>query len=406
MIDVEKIRQDFPMFSSHPSLVYFDNGATTFKPRCVIDAVTEFYVSGTSNVHRGDYPIAIEADRHYDESRKTIAKFLNCEPKEVVFTAGATASMNQIAYGFAHNFLKAGDVILTTEAEHASNLLPWYRLEHEYGIKVEYIPVDRQGVCHIEDVEKAIHPSVKAIAIAHVTNVLGSVQPVKEIAELAHKHGIYVVVDGAQSVPHRPTDVKDLDVDFLAFSSHKMCGPGGVGILYGKYELLQQMDPMMLGGGMNARFQSCGDMQLKNAPEKFEAGTPNIEGVIGVGAAAGYLMSIGMEEIHAYEKELRRYFADKMKQLDNIEFYNPDNETGPVTFNGKGVFAQDGAGYLATKDIAVRSGNHCAKILHEVIGTDQTIRASLYFYNTKEEVDRFVEAAKEISVENAISFLF
>ena len=211
------------MFSSHPDLVYFDNGATTFKPRCVIDAVTEFYVPGTSNVHRGDYPIAIEADRHYDESRKIIAQFLNCDPKEVVFTAGATASMNQIAYGFAHNFLKAGDVILTTEAEHASNLLPWYRLEHEYGIKVEYIPVDRQGVCHIEDVEKAIHPSVKAITIAHVTNVLGSVQPLKEIAALAHRNGIYVVADGAQSVPHRPTDVKDLDVDFLAFSSHKMC---------------------------------------------------------------------------------------------------------------------------------------------------------------------------------------
>ncbi|MBE6123002.1 MAG: cysteine desulfurase [Solobacterium sp.] len=405
MIDVEKIRQDFPMIRNHPELIYFDNGATTFKPQCVIDAVTAFYTHGTSNVHRGDYEIAVQADRHYDASRRSIARLLNCDPKEVAFTAGDTAALNQIAYGMGRNFLKSGDTILTTEAEHASNLLPWYRLEKEYGIHVEYIPVDRQGVCHMEDVEQAWHEGVRAVAMAQVTNVLGSLQPVKEIAAYAHRHGAYMIVDGAQSVPHRPTDVRDLDIDFLAFSSHKMCGPDGVGVLYGKYELLQKMDPVFLGGGMNARFQSCGEMLLKEAPEKFEAGTPNIEGVIGLGAAAEYLMSIGLDNIMEYERDLRAYFASEIKKLDHLEFYNPDNETGPVAFNAKGIFAQDAAGYLASRNVAVRSGNHCAKILHEIIGTDQTIRASLYFYNTKEEVDRFIEAAKDISIENAISIL-
>ena len=406
MIDVEKIRQDFPMIRNHPELVYFDNGATTFKPRRVIDAVMNFYTHGTSNVHRGDYTIAMEADRSYDTSRKSIAKLLNCDPREVVFTAGDTASMNQAAYGMGKNFLKEGDVVLTTKAEHASNLLPWYRLEKEAGIKIEYIPVDVYGVCHIEDVEKAMHPGVKAVAVAQVTNVLGSLQPIKQIAAIAHQNGAYMIVDGAQSVPHRVTDVKDLDVDFLAFSSHKMCGPSGVGVLYGKYDLLQKMDPVFLGGGMNARFKADGSMILKEAPEKFEAGTPNIEGVIGIGAAAEYLMDIGLENISAYEKELRRYFASRMEELDNIEFYNPGSETGPVVFNAKGVFSQDAAGFLASRNIAVRSGNHCAKILQDVIGTDQTIRASLYFYNTREEVDRFIEAAADITLENAIGIFF
>lgn len=406
MFDVNEIRKDFPMIVNRPDLIYFDNGATTYKPQAVIDAVTGFYTGYTSNVERGDYETAAKADKAYGDTRKIISRFINCDPKEVVFTANITASMNQIAYGLMKNFLKEGDVVLTTEAEHASNLLPWYRMEKEYGVKVEYIPVDKQGVCHAEDVRKAMHDKVKVIAMAHVTNVLGSVQPIKEIAAIAHENGAYMVMDGAQSVPHRKIDVRDLDVDLMGFSSHKMCGPDGVGVLYGRYDILQKMDPVFLGGGMNARFYSDGTIVLKNAPEKFEAGTPNIEGVIGLGAAAEYLMSIGMDNISAYEKELRRYFKEKIEKLDNIEFYNPDNETGPITFNVKGVFAQDAAGYLGSKHICVRSGNHCAKILHEVIGTDQTIRASLYFYNTKEEIDRFVEAASEITLESAIGIFF
>ncbi|MDX8419125.1 cysteine desulfurase [Stecheria sp. CLA-KB-P133] len=406
MFDVEKIRRDFPMIVNNPDLIYFDNAATSLKPQCVIDAVTDYYTKHTSNVHRGDYAIAAENDRLYDGVRKIIAKLINCDPDEVVYTHNVTQSMNQIAWGLAHDFLKKGDVVLISEAEHASNVLPWFRLQQEAGIRFEYIPTDKEGRIHLEDYEKCFHEGVKAVSLAEVTNVLGSVQPIKEMSAIAHKHGAYMIVDGAQSVPHMKVDVRDADIDFLGFSAHKMCGPGGVGILYGKKELLDRMSPMLMGGDMNARFANDGSCILKETPVKFEAGTPNIEGVIGTGAAANYLMDIGLDHIHAYEKELRAYFCEKMQKLDNIILYNPDNEYGPIDFNAKGVFAQDAAGYLASKNIAVRSGNHCAKLLHNIIGTDQTIRASLYFYNTKDEVDRFVDEAKNINLENAVGIFF
>lgn len=406
MLDVNKIRKDFPMIQNNPDLIYFDSAATSLKPQCVIDAVVDFYTKHTSNVHRGDYAIAAENDRLYDGTRKIIADFINCDPNEIIYTHNVSQSLNQVAYGLAKNFLKKGDTVLTTMAEHASVILPLFRLEEEYGIHVEYIPTDDEANIHIEDFKNAMHDGVKAVMLAETTNVLGSIQPIKEMTKIAHEHGALMIVDGAQSVPHMKTDVKDLDVDFLGFSAHKMCGPGGVGILYGKYDLLKQMEPVFMGGDMNARFNKDGEVILKDAPVKFEAGTPNIEGVIGTGAAVKYLESIGMDNIHEYEKELRSYFVNKMMELDNIEVVNPHNAYGPVDFNAKGVFAQDAAGFLASKNIAVRSGNHCAKILHEIIGTDQSIRASLYFYNSKEEVDRFVEAAKEISLESAVGIFF
>ncbi len=406
MLDIEKIRRDFPMFQNNPDLIYFDSAATSLKPMCVMDAVSDFYACHTSNVHRGDYAIAAENDRLYDQTRASIGKLINCDPKEVCYTFNVTHALNQVAFALGHDVLKKGDVVLLTKAEHASNLLPWFRMEQESGIKVEYIPTDKEANIHMEDFRKAMHEGVKVVSVAMVTNVLGSIQPIKEMTKIAHEYGALMVVDGAQSVPHMKVDVKDLDVDFLGFSGHKMCGPGGIGVLYAKKEHLEKMAPMFMGGDMNARFKSDGSYILKDVPVRFEAGTPNIEGVIGMGAAAEYLMSIGMDNIHAYEKELRTYFCNKMKELDNIEIYNEDNEYGPLAFNAKGVFAQDAAGYLASKNIAVRSGNHCAKILHEIIGTDQTVRASLYFYNTKEEVDRFVEEAKNISIENAIGIFF
>ena len=406
MINVEKIRNDFPMIRNHPDLIYFDNGATTYKPDAVIDAILGYYGHYNSNVERGDYPTAVKADQAYDHTREIIGKFINCQPKEVVFTANITASLNQVAFGLSRFYLHEGDVVLTTRAEHASNLLPWYRLSEDIGIKVEYIEADKQGRITVEAMRKAMHDKVKVVSFAMVTNVLGSIQPVKEISAIAHEYGALVVIDGAQGVAHRRVDVQDVDCDFFCFSSHKMCGPDGVGVLYGKYDLLEKMEPLMLGGGMNSRFQSSGEMLLKHAPQKFEAGTPNIEGVIGLGAACEYLMFIGMDEIAAYEKELRTYFADKMKKIDTIEFYNPDNESGIITFNVKGVFSQDAAGYLGANGVAVRSGNHCAKILHEIIGTDSTIRASIYFYNTKEEVDRFVELAAGITLEKTVDIFF
>lgn len=405
MFDPLKIRQDFPILQNHPELIYFDNGASSLKPQCVIDAVTDFYTHHTSNVHRGDYAIAAQNDRLYDGTRDIFARLIGSRPEEIAFTHNVTASMNQIAWGIGR-WLKEGDTILLSKAEHASNLLPWFRLADEKKLKIEYIETDSQANITPESFRKAMHGGVKAVAVAEVTNVLGSVQPIREMCAIAHEYGALMIVDGAQSVPHMPVNVRESDIDFLGFSAHKMCGPDGVGILYGKYELLQKMDPVFMGGDMNARFYSDTSVILKNAPVKFEAGTPNIEGVIGAGAAAEYLMSIGLDEIHEYEKELRTYLVEGLKKLDNIVIYNPDNEYGPVTFNAKGVFAQDAAGYLASRDIAVRSGNHCAKILHEIIGTDQTIRASLYFYNTKEEADRFIRAASEITLENAVGIFF
>lgn len=405
MLDVDKIRKDFPMIENNPDLVYLDSAATSLKPQCVIDAVVDFYAKHTSNVHRGDYRVAEINDKLYDGTRNLVAELIHCDKDEVVYTHNVSHSLNQIAFGLKP-MLKKSDTVLITYAEHASNVLPWFALQKEIGINIEYIETDNEANITIDTFKKAMHEGVKVVSVAEVTNVLGSIQPVKEMCEIAHSYGAYMIVDGAQSVPHMKVDVKDLDVDFLGFSAHKMCGPSGVGILYGKKKLLDAMEPVFYGGDMNARFNKDGEMLLKDTPVKFEAGTPNIEGVIGTGAAIQYLLSIGLDNIHEYEKELRAYAIDKLSQLDNIEIINPDNLYGPIDFNAKGVFAQDAAGFLASKNIAVRSGNHCAKILHNIIHTDQSIRASLYFYNTKEEIDRFVEACKEITLENCVGIFF
>ena len=406
MIDVKEIRKDFPMITNNPNLIYFDNGATTYKPKQVIEAVRGFYENYTSNIERGDYKTAIMADNAYHNAREKVAKLINADSKEIAFMANDTAALNQIYYGVGKMVLNRGDIVVTTKAEHASNLLPLYRLQNDFGIEIKYIELDQQGNVDIEAFKEIMNDKVKFISLAIVTNVLGSMQPIKEIIDIAHSNNALVSLDAAQAIGHRRIDVKELDVDFLAFSSHKMCGPDGVGVLYGKKDLLEEMEPLLLGGGMNARFNSDGSIIYKKAPEKFEAGTPNIEGVIGLGAAVDYLMDIGLDNIHEYEMELRKYFLNKIKEVDTLEIYNEDNESGPITFNVKEVFAQDAAGYLAYHDIAVRSGNHCAKVLHEVIGTDQTIRASLYFYNTYEEVDRFIEVVKNINKESVIDIFF
>ena len=390
---------------SHP-LVYLDNAATTFKPQCVIDAVVRYYTEQTTNVHRGDYEISYQVSEAYEKTREDVARFIHAQPKEIVFTAGASASLNLVAYGYGRKYLKPGDVILSTEAEHASNILPWFKVVEETGAKLEYIPLTEDGRLTLENFRKAMHEQVKIVAVADITNVLGYVAPIEEMTRIAHEHGAIVVCDGAQSVPHTPTDVKAWDVDFLAFSAHKMCGPTGIGVLYGKFELLQKTDPFMLGGGSNARFDMCGNILLKDAPYKFEAGTPNIEGVLGLQQAVRYLENIGMDEIEAYEHELKAYAIEKLKKLDNLILYNPTSPTGIIAFNVKDVFAQDAAGYLNSKGIAVRSGNHCAKILLNVLKTSETIRASLYFYNTKEDVDRFVQACSEITLENCVGLFF
>lgn len=405
MFKVNEVREDFPMLSYHDSqgrkLIYLDNGATTFKPQTVIDAEMGYYTSFNANIHRGDYDLSLQADQAYDQARKTIARFINCQPEEVIFTSGTTESLNMAAYGLK-KMLGEGDVILSTLAEHASNILPWFRLAEQTGARVEFIELDEEGRLTVDNFRKALHDRVKIVAIAQITNVLGYCADIKSICALAHQNGAIVVVDGAQSVPHKKTDVKDLDCDLLAFSGHKMCGPTGIGVLYGKTELLEKMEPMLLGGGANKRFNSQGNLILSKVPDKFEAGTVPIAQAIGLARAAQYLMDLGMENIEEYERELHEYLVSQLKQLDNIDFYNPHSDAAISSVNVKGIFAQDAASYLNSKAIAVRSGNHCAKMLVEFLGTDATIRCSLYFYNTKEEVDAFVQALKTCTLENCI----
>lgn len=397
MIDYEKCLKDFPILNKtmqNHHLIYLDNAATTFKPTTVLDSIKDYYENYCANTHRGDYDIAHTADVKYDEARQIVANFIGADKNEVVFTAGASMSLNMIAYGYS-KFLQSGDEILITEAEHASNVLPWFTIAKEKGCIIRYIPLTKEGRLTIENVKKAMTDKVKVIAVAQVTNVLGFTVDIKSIAKIAHGYGAILVCDGAQSIPHFKVNVKDLDCDFLAFSGHKMCGPTGIGVMYGKFNLLKEMEPLMSGGGMNARFNMCGEVSLLLPPAKFEAGTQNIEGAIGLASAVKYLESIGMDNIENHEKELRKYAIAKLKQLDNVILYNENAESGIITFNIKDVFAQDAATYFNSKGICVRSGQHCAKILIDFLGTVATVRASIYFYNTFEDIDALVEACKK-----------
>ena len=404
MFDVNKIRNDFPMFSNNPNLIYFDSAATSFKPQVVIDTVNDYYTNTNTSIHRGDYNLSHLISSKYDDTRNVVKEFINADSNlEIVFTSGATASLNLVAYGYALKHLKKDDVILTSYLEHASNILPWFKVAKVTGAIIKYIPLNEDGTFNIEEYKKCfIDNKVKIVAITHVSNVLGFVNPIKEICSIAHENGTIVSVDGAQSVPHLKIDVKDMDIDFLSFSSHKMCGPAGIGVLYGKLDLLKKMDPINLGGGANARFDKDGNVTLKEVPEVFEAGTPNIEGVLGLASAIKYLESFGMDNIEEYCKQLSEYFFEQLSKLDNVKIYNKGSQNGIVTFNVKGIFAQDAASYFNANNIAVRTGNHCAKILNNIIKTNETIRASMYFYNTKDEIDYFINIIKQTTLEKCV----
>ena len=397
MLDPYKIRNDFPMYRNKikmqgKDLVWLDNASTTFKPDCVLEAVSRYYTKETSNSHRGDYDLCFNMDMEVLNARRTVAKFINSKDTEVVFTSGTTASINLVAFGYGVKYLTKNDKILLTQAEHASNVLPWYKVSDMTGCQVDFIPLDKDGRLTPENLEKALTPDVKLVCVAHVTNVLGYIAPIKELAAIAHKHGALIVVDGAQSVPHIKMDVKDSDIDFLSFSGHKMCGPTGIGVLYGKFDLLSKMEPFMTGGGMNAKFDMCGDVNYLEPPLRFEAGTQNLEGIIGLHAAIDYLTSIGLDNIEKHEEELKKYCVEKLKATGKCTIYNEKSEGGIVTFNVNNVFAQDAATYLNSRGIACRSGQHCAKILIDFLGTIATIRASFYLYTTKEDIDALVDA--------------
>lgn len=383
-------KKDFPMLNK--GIIYFDNSATTLKPKSVIEEVSNYYSNYSANAHRGDYNISQIVDDKLNDVREKTRKFINAEKKEeIVFTSGATESLNVVIKGFLKNYLNSKDEILTTKAEHASLILPLFDVVGKTGSVIKYIPLNDDLTVSLENVKKMITNKAKVIVISHVTNVIGDIRPVEEICKYAHKLGILVIVDGAQSVPHERVDVRSLDVDFLTFSAHKMLGPTGVGVLYGKEKYLKKVKPLIEGGGMNASFDSLGDVEYKELPEKLEAGTQNLAGIFGFGKAIDYINEVGIENIHDKEIMLKRYMVEKMSKLKNITIYNKDIQNGIVTFNVEGVFAQDVAAYLNKHNICVRVGNHCAKILSEVLGVKNTCRASLYFYNTKEEIDKLIE---------------
>lgn len=394
-------KEDFLMLKK--DIVYLDNGATTLKPKILSEAISEYYNEYSANAHRGDYDISLKVDTMYEKSRNLVKEFIGAkEMSEIVFTSGATDSLNKIIFGYFRHYLKKDDEVLITKSEHASNVLPWFELADEIGIKVKYISLDKNLKVTMDNVEAAITEKTKVISIAHITNVVGDIRPIKQITSLAHKKDILVVVDGAQSVPHMKVDVQELDVDFLAFSAHKIYGPTGVGILYGKEKLLNNMRPIIFGGGMNASFSSDGIRVYSNLPHMLEAGTPNIAGVIGFGKVIEYINKIGIDKISEYESDLRKYAILKLKEVPNIIIYNEFSEAGIIDINMKDIFAQDLAIYLNKYKICVRAGNHCAKILKEELGIKNTCRISFALYNDYKEIDRLVEALKNNNIKEEI----
>lgn len=386
-------RDDFPAIDNN--LIYFDNSATSLKPKCVIDKMMEYYSKYTSNIHRGDYNNAIRTNKEYDEAREVVKNFIHAKSMdEIVFTSGTTDSLNTIVFGYFKNILNKDDEVLITKSEHASNVLPWFVLEKMGKCTIKYIRLNENYEVTLENVKKSINKNTKVISIAHVSNVIGDIRDIEGIGKIAKDNNLYFVVDAAQSVSHINIDVIKSNISFLAFSGHKMCGPTGVGVLYGKNEYLKNLVPLKYGGGMNESFDSDKSYILKNYPTNLEAGTPPIAEVIGLKEAINYVTSIGVENIHKHELELKKYLISRIENMDNIIIYNKHTESGIVTFNIKDVFAQDTSIYLNTYGIAIRAGNHCAKILKDEIGIKNTCRISFYIYNTFEEIDKLVEALK------------
>ena len=401
IVNSYELRNDFPIFKKKingKDLVYLDNASTTQKPYSVINSITDFYSNYNSNIHRAVYQLAEEATELYEQSRKKIANFINVRPEEIIFTRNTTESINLIAHSWARSNLKKDDVIAITEIEHHSNIVPWQILCQEIGTRLEYVGIDENGFLDVEYLIELISSrKVKLVSISHMSNVLGTIVPIERIVKTAHQYDIPVIVDGAQSVPHMPVDVKNLDCDFLVFSAHKMLGPTGVGVLYAKKELLEKMKPFMGGGDMIKEVFKF-HTNYNEVPYKFEAGTPNIADVVGFGAAVDYLEKIGMENIRKHEIYLTEYALESMQSLKYITIYGPMDSKfrgGVISFNIADIHPHDLATIMNDHGIAIRSGHHCAQVLMQRLDVPATSRASFYIYNTKEEIDKFVNAIKE-----------
>lgn len=402
-MNIQNIKKDFPIFTKHSELVYLDSAASSQKPKQVIDAVTNVYETAYANIHRGIYDLSQEATRRYESTRQKVASFINAKDlSEIVFTSSTTEAINLVAYGWAQQHLKQGDIIVLSEMEHHSNIVPWLRLKEKIGIEIIYLPITKEYQLTYQSItEKSFDISrIKLVSLTHASNVLGTINPIKEIVAYFKKQGIQAkyLIDAAQSVPHVPVDVQDLDCDFLSFSSHKMFGPSGVGVLWAKKELLETMEPHLLGGHMIHKVTKE-KATWAQAPDKFEGGTRNIEGVIGLGAAIDYLQAIGMQTIEKYEKDLTTYALEKIKQIEDMTLFGPtdaENRLGVFSFAIGAIHSHDVAEILNRDHIAIRSGHHCAQVLMQQLGVFGTARASLSLYNTKEDIDKLMAGIAKV----------
>ncbi len=402
MLNVTEVRKDFPILqretASGARVVYLDSTATAQKPVQVIEAMNDYYRRSNANIHRGVHTLAEEATALYEGARERIAQFINAaSARQVIYTRNTTESINLVAYAWARANLKAGDLVILTEMEHHSNLVPWHMLQAERGIELEFIPVTDSGLLDLDVYKTLLDRSPKLVSFTHMSNVLGTINPATEIIRMAHAVGAITLVDGAQSVPHLKVDVQALDADFLAFSAHKMCGPTGIGALYGKEELLERMPPF-LGGGDMIKEVKLRSFRPNTLPHKFEAGTPAIAEAIGFGAAVDYLNTLGMDNIAAHEHEITEYALERLEEIPGLKLFGPDaqHKGGVAAFTLEGVHPHDVAQILDRDGIAVRAGHHCAQPLHEKFGIPATSRASFYVYSTKEEVDLLVNGIYKV----------
>ncbi len=397
-MNVEEIKKDFPIFDDK-DIVYLDSGATSQRPKYVLDEIQKYYNNKNANPHRGAYSLSVESTEEYENTRKRIAKFINARyPEEIIFSKNASESLNLIAYSYGLNNVKKDDEVVISIMEHHSNLVPWQFVARKTESKLKYMYINDEYELTKEEIESKITDKTKIVGITHVSNVLGTINNIKEIIKYAHKKGAVVIVDASQSIPHMKIDVQELDADFLVFSGHKMFAPLGLGILYGKKEILNKMDPFLMGGDM-IEYVYEQETTFAPLPNKFEAGTQNVGGVVGLGAAMDYIEKIGYDEIERMEKELVRYARKELSKLDFLELYmtpNEENHSAVISFNIKGVHPHDVASILDSDGVCVRSGNHCAQPLLRFMGIDSTCRASFSIYNTKEDVDRLVSSLRKV----------
>ena len=402
MLDIKKIKADFPIFTNHKDLIYLDNAATSQKPQIVIDRITKFYESENANVHRGIYPLSEQASETYEIARKKVANFIGAKnSKEIIFTKGTTESLNLVAQSYALEHLQKGDEILVADFEHHSNFLPWQMVCEKTGAILKILSSDESGFINQQEWQSKLGKKTKIVAIAHASNVLGTISDIKKIATMVHSVGAILVVDGAQAIPHLSVNVQDLDCDFYAFSGHKMLGPMGIGVLYVKEEILAKMSPYQLGGGM-IEAVSLSEVLYADYPEKFEAGTPNVAEALALAEAIDYLSAIGLAEIRAHEIKLSEYLLNglaKIKRIKLLGTASAKERTGLVSFYVEGIHAHDLSGFLAKKGLALRAGFHCAMPLHQSRSCEATLRASYYLYNSEQDLEALL-----INLEKAIAY--